>query len=75
MTNTRQFLTWAVGGAVERGELDADTSVSSVVEMLVAMLCGMAFYAGFVDSRDRLRMLGEQFRLVLAGSVRAPVVR
>src|ERR1700747_3015703 len=48
LKSTREFLTWASNGAIERAELSTDTPIEPLVEMLVAMLWGMGFYAGFV---------------------------
>ena len=67
LRNTREFLLWAVNGAIERGELATDIRVGPLVEMLVSMLWGMGFYAGFVGSHDELEAITEQFRLLLAG--------
>ena len=67
LRNTREFLLWAVNGAIERGELKTDTRVGPLVELLVSMLWGMGFYAGFVGSHDELEAITQQFRLLLAG--------
>jgi len=67
LRNTREFLLWAVNGSVERGELHADTQVGPLAEMLVSLLWGMCFYAGFVGSHDQLAVITEQFRLLLSG--------
>jgi AcrR family transcriptional regulator len=67
LRNTREFLLWAVNGAMERGELHTDTKVGPLAEMLVSMLWGMGFYAGFVGSHEELEVLTEQFRLLLKG--------
>ncbi len=67
--DARAFLTWAVHDAVERGELSADTDVASLVEILVAMLWGMAFYAAFVGSRRQLEVVTDQLKLLLAGKL------
>lgn len=45
---TRTFLEWAVADAARRGELASEADVEQVVELLVAMLWGMALYSGFV---------------------------
>lgn len=51
---SRAFVTWAVTDAVERGELTSDTDVATMVEMLVAVMWGMGFYAGYVGGHDEL---------------------
>ncbi|MBI3227875.1 MAG: TetR/AcrR family transcriptional regulator [Mycolicibacterium cosmeticum] len=48
--DTRAFLTSAVAGAVERGEL-ADSDTDAVVEMLFAVMLGASFY-GRLASAD-----------------------
>jgi len=65
---TRAFLTWAVHDAVKRGELN-DTDVASLVEILVAMLWGMAFHAAFVGSRIQSEAVTDQLKLLLAGKL------
>ena len=47
-------MTWAVTDAIERGELTTDTDVTTLVEMLVAVMWGMGFYAGYVGGHDEL---------------------
>lgn len=49
---SREFFTWAVGDAIASGELSTDTNVGDLVEMLVAVVWGMGFYAGFVGNRE-----------------------
>ena len=67
--NTREFLLWAVNGAIERGERQTDANAGALVEMLVSMLWGMGFYAGFVGSHEELEVITEQFRLLLKGQL------
>jgi AcrR family transcriptional regulator len=69
VTQTREFLVSAVTGAIERGELAADTNVSALVSLLLATLWGMAFYAGFVGTHQELEALVDQMRQVLTGKV------
>ena len=45
---SRSFLRWAVNDAVERGELSADVDIRALTEALIALLCGVGFYAGYV---------------------------
>ncbi len=54
LKNSRAFVAWAVNDAIERGELTTDTDVNHLVEMLVAVMWGMGFYAGFVGNHDEL---------------------
>lgn len=65
LENSRVFVTWAVNEAIESGELTTNTDVKTLVEMLVAVLWGMGFYAGFVGGHDELDRITEQLRLLL----------
>ena len=69
LRNTREFLLWAVNGAIERGERQTDANAGALIEMLVSMLWGMGFYAGFVGSHEELEVITEQFRLLLKGQL------
>src|ERR1044072_7327814 len=51
---SRAFVGWAGTDAVERGELTTDTDVATLGGMLVAVMWGMGFYAGYVGSQDEL---------------------
>ncbi|MCW2650519.1 MAG: transcriptional regulatory protein [Mycobacterium sp.] len=67
IAETREFLTWAINGAVERGELTIDTNASALVEMLLAIRWGICFYAGFLDSGERVALIADQLRRLLPG--------
>ncbi|GAT15122.1 TetR/AcrR family transcriptional regulator [Mycolicibacterium thermoresistibile] len=69
LKNSRAFVTWAVNDAIERGELTTNTDVSKIVEMLVAVLWGMGFYAGYVGRQEDLKTVVEQFELLLANKL------
>ncbi|MFW0148369.1 TetR/AcrR family transcriptional regulator [Mycobacterium sp. smrl_JER01] len=69
MKNSRAFVSWAVNDAVTRGELSADTDVDHLVEMLVAVVWGMGFYAGFVGDRSELGAVVHKLELLLANKL------
>jgi AcrR family transcriptional regulator len=69
LLGTRRFLTWAVTGAIERGELVTDTPVEPIVEVMTAMFWGMGFYAGFVGSHEDLEMITDHFKKLLIGNL------
>jgi AcrR family transcriptional regulator len=69
VARTRAFITKVVKEALERGELEADTDVTSVVDMLLAMLWGMGFYAGFVGEIDDLEAAAGQLQRLLVGKL------
>jgi AcrR family transcriptional regulator len=69
LRDSRAFIAWAVRDAIEREELAADTDVPSLVEMLLAVLWGMGFYAGFVGSRRELAVVSDELELLLANKL------
>lgn len=69
LRHSREFVTWAVNEAIQRGELTIDTEVDSLVEMLVAVMWGMGFYAGFVGSHDELKAVVRQFELLMSNNL------
>jgi AcrR family transcriptional regulator len=66
---TREFLTLAITGAIERGELTTDAPVGQLVEMMTAMVWGMGFYAGFVGSHEELERITDEFKDLLVGKL------
>lgn len=69
LANSRAFVKWAVTDAIERGELTTDTDVSTLVEMLVAVMWGMGFYAGYVGSPDEMTAVVAQLELLMANKL------
>jgi AcrR family transcriptional regulator len=69
LRTSREFIAWAVNDAIERGELTTETNVSELVEMLVAMMWGMGFYAGFVGNHEELSAVVEKFELLMANKL------
>jgi AcrR family transcriptional regulator len=69
LKNSRAFVSWAVNDAIERGELTTDTDVNYLVEMLVAVMWGMGFYAGFVGNNDELASVVHKFELLMANKL------
>jgi AcrR family transcriptional regulator len=66
---SRAFVTWAVTDAIERGELTTGTDVATVVEMLVAVMWGMGFYAGYVGGHDELSIIVDTMEKLLANKL------
>ncbi|MEZ0339134.1 TetR/AcrR family transcriptional regulator [Mycobacterium sp. pV006] len=66
LKNSQQFVRWAVDDAITRGELSTDTDVEQLVEMLVAVLWGLGFYAGFIGDQDKLGAVIHKLELLLA---------
>ena len=65
----REFMSWAVNDAIKRGELTNDTDVNHLVEMLVAVMWGMGFYAGFVGDHDELGSVVHKLELLMANKL------
>jgi TetR/AcrR family transcriptional regulator, repressor for uid operon len=66
---TRVFLSYAIDDAIKRGELAADTDGSVLTEMLIAVLLGVGFYAGFVVDRQEIDAVNAQLQRLLAGNL------
>jgi TetR/AcrR family transcriptional regulator, repressor for uid operon len=69
---SREFLSWAVNRAIERGELAADTDAPALTELLIAVLTGVCFYSGFVGSRQELDTVIAQLQQLLAAGLTRP---
>lgn len=69
LKSSRAFVSWAVNDAVERGELSGDTDIPAIVEMLIAVMWGMGFYAGYVGNADELGVIVDKFELLMANKL------
>ncbi|WP_059015000.1 TetR/AcrR family transcriptional regulator [Mycobacterium sp. M26] len=69
MNFTRGFVTSAIKDAIQAGEIRADIDVPSAAEMLMAVMWGLGFYAGFVGDQDRLVAIMDQFLNLLDGQM------
>jgi hypothetical protein len=69
LKKSRAFVAWAVNDAIDRGELSTATDVEHLVEMLVAVVWGMGFYAGFVGDRTELGAVVHKLELLLANKL------
>ncbi|HEX5145202.1 MAG TPA: TetR/AcrR family transcriptional regulator [Mycobacterium sp.] len=65
LEGSRQFVRWAVSDAIASGEVSTGADVEALVEMLVAVLWGMGFYAGFLGSHEGLTRITHQLTLLL----------
>lgn len=68
----REFLTWVVGEAIERGEVAADIDAQALVETLVVVLCGVGFYAGYVSNYEEMLAATDVLRRLLEGALLRP---
>jgi TetR/AcrR family transcriptional regulator, repressor for uid operon len=62
----REFLTRAVTEAIESGEL-VTTDANAVVETLLTVLCGVAFYAGYLRTPDEMESVIDELGRLLSG--------
>jgi AcrR family transcriptional regulator len=69
LKTSREFVAWAINDAIQRGELTTDTDVNHLVEMLVAVMWGMGFYAGFVGNSNELSAVVHKFELLMANKL------
>ena len=69
VSTTRAFLLWAINDGIQSGELNAETDAAALTEMLLAVLLGVGFYAGFVASRHEFDAITDQLKLLLARSL------
>lgn len=69
LKNSREFVEWAVNDAIERGELNTDTDIPAIVEMLVAVMWGMGFYAGYVGRQGELGIIVDKFEMLMANKL------
>lgn len=71
LNNSRKFLDWAVNDAIERGELviETDADATTLVELLLALLWGMGFYAGYVGTHDDLTVITDSLEKLLSGKL------
>ncbi|AKK25580.1 TetR/AcrR family transcriptional regulator [Mycobacterium sp. EPa45] len=64
---TRGYVKAAIKDAVESGEVRPDVDIEAAAEMLMAVMWGLGFYAGFVGDQDRLQAITDQFLQLLDG--------
>jgi AcrR family transcriptional regulator len=69
---SREFLVRAVAGAIERGELAGHTEVYSLTETLLIVLCGVGFYAGYVQDPKEMKAVTDTLRQFLGGTLWRP---
>jgi AcrR family transcriptional regulator len=62
----QDFYSSMVDEAIARGEIPADTDAASVVNMLLAMLLGIGFYAGFIVDHNDIGMIAKQLHNLMA---------
>lgn len=66
---TREFLIWAVGDAMDRGEIGVEIEAPALVEALLLLLCGTGFYSGYLRSHQEMQAVTETLRRLLEGAL------
>ena len=66
---TRGFVSSAIKDALEAGEVRPDVDIDAAAEMLMAVMWGLGFYAGFVGDQERLITITDQFLQLLNGQM------
>ena len=69
LRTSREFVEWAVNDAISRGELSTGTDIPAIVEMLVAVMWGMGFYAGYVGRDGEVSIVVDKFELLMASKL------
>lgn len=69
LRSTREFVAGALDDAINGGQLATDADRASLTEMLVAVLCGVGFYASFISRRERLNEITMQLQKLIAGQL------
>lgn len=69
MKKSLEFVTWAVEDAIASGELRTDADADLLVEMVIAVIWGMGFYAGFVSDGPGLHAIVRKLELLLANKL------
>lgn len=67
--SARAFLSSAIQGAIERGELTSDTDAESLTEVLIAVLCGVGFYSGYLENAHEMTAIIAQLERLLNGTL------
>ncbi|MGN7782150.1 TetR/AcrR family transcriptional regulator [Mycolicibacterium sp. 22603] len=65
----RAFLTDAVSDAIANGQLTDETDGNGLIDMLLVLMFGMGFYAGFVGSEDEVANVIDRLRRLLSNDL------
>ncbi len=67
--DVRKFLSVAVSDAVANGELSDEADASALVEMLLVLMFGMGFYAGFVGTDAEVSAVLDKLQRLLSNEL------
>lgn len=65
----RTFLAEAVSDAIANGQLADETDANALIEMLLVLMFGMGFYAGFVGTDDEVAVVIDRLQRLLANDL------
>lgn len=69
LLNSRDHLTAIVTEAIASGELSTDADVDALVQLLLAVLWGVGFFAGFLGTHQEVETLAGTLLRLLAGDL------
>jgi TetR/AcrR family transcriptional regulator, repressor for uid operon len=69
---SRDFFTWLIDDAIERGEIAPDVDASALVETLLLVFCGVGLYAGYLRSDQKPETVVAMLRQLLEGALNRP---
>lgn len=69
LLNSRAYMTAIVTEAIESGELTTDADVTSLVQMLISVMWGVGFFAGFLGTHQEMESLADNLRRLLANDL------
>lgn len=67
--DVRAFLSSAVSDAADSGQLAPDADASALVEMLLVLMFGMGFYAGFVGTDAEVEAVLDKLQRLLSNNL------
>ncbi|BBY23418.1 hypothetical protein MSTO_36230 [Mycobacterium stomatepiae] len=65
----RDFLTRVINGAIEQGEFAVPFDAHALIETLLVVLCGVGFYAGYVQSYQGMQAVTGMLGQLLEGAL------
>lgn len=69
LLNSRAYLTSVVTEAIESGELITDVEVAPLVQMLISVLWGVGFFAGYLGTHGEMESLADALLRLLANDL------
>ena len=67
--DVREFVSTAVSEAVDRGELEPGADADTLIEMLLVLMFGVGFYAGFVGTDAEVAAVVDRLQRLLTNNL------